>query len=415
MKELLPIQTWLLELLTLVNIDTSLDSWIYKSTALLLLLLLAYLSVKIVHVLIHKKISKLVFHSENNWDDKLREHGFFRRAGHLVPAILIFLLSPLLFTESVMLNTAIQKTMLVYMAIIMVWTGSAIFNTIEHVYNASELSRRAPITGFIQVAKLLLVIVAILLVVSNLLDKSPLLLLSGLGAITAILLLLFRDTILGFVAGIQIAANRMVNTGDWIELEKYGANGEVLEVGLTTVKVKNWDNTISTIPTYVLISDSVKNWRGMAESGGRRIKRSVLIDIQTIRFCDAQSLDKYKKIRYISEYVDSKINQLQLYNKTENIDEQDLLNARRLTNIGTLRAYIRAYISHHPMINQELTMMVRQLPPTETGLPLEIYCFSSDKNWVAYEGIQADIFDHVLAMLPIFDLRAYQRVSDKTQ
>jgi miniconductance mechanosensitive channel len=246
------------------------------------------------------------------------------------------------------------------------------------------------------------------------LDKSPLLLLSGLGAVTAILLLLFRDTILGFVAGIQIAANRMVNTGDWIEMPKYGADGDVLQVGLTTVKVQNWDKTISTIPTYALISEPVKNWRGMTESGGRRIKRSLNIDIQSIRFCDQDMLQEFSKIHYIKSYIQAKLEELQRFNSEQQVDTTDLVNSRRLTNIGTLRAYMQAYLENHPDINQDMTLMVRQRPPTELGVPLEIYCFCADKNWVNYEGIQSDIFDRFLAILPAFKLRAYQRVSDKS-
>jgi miniconductance mechanosensitive channel len=239
------------------------------------------------------------------------------------------------------------------------------------------------------------------------------LLLSGLGAVTAILLLLFRDTILGFVAGIQIAANRMVNTGDWISMPKFEADGEVLQVGLTTVKVQNWDKTITTIPTYALIAEPVKNWRGMSESGGRRIKRSINIDVQSVCFCDEQMIEEFAKIRYIKTYIQKKKDELQTFNSEQKIEIQDLVNSRRMTNIGTLRAYIQAYLSNHPKLNQDMTLMVRQLPPSELGLPLEIYCFSADKNWVNYEGIQADIFDHLLAILPVFKLRAYQRMSDR--
>ena len=227
------------------------------------------------------------------------------------------------------------------------------------------------------------------------------------------MLLLFRDTILGFVAGIQIAANRMVNTGDWIEMPKYGANGDVLQVGLTTVKVQNFDKTISTIPTYALISEPVKNWRGMSESNGRRIKRSLFIDIQSIRFCDQDMLNDFSKIRYIKRYIQTKLEQLQAFHNEQHIDATDLINSRRLTNIGTMRAYMQAYLENHPDINQNMTLMVRQNPPSELGVALEVYCFSQDKNWVNYEGIQSDIFDHFLAILPAFKLRAYQRISDK--
>lgn len=402
----------IIELFKQFGVTLTPHSWLYQLTSLLVLFVVAWISLRIMRLVFHGKITKLIISSKNTWDDELHKHRFFRRCGHIVPALLIYILSSVLLEESENTLVFVQKAMLIYMLLAAVAAGNALFNTIEDIYNASDFAKRAPITGFVQVGKLLLVIVAVLLIIASLLDKSPLLLLSGLGAVTAILLLLFRDTILGFVAGIQIAANRMVNTGDWIELPKHGADGEVLEVGLTTVKIRNWDNTISTVPTYALITDPVKNWRGMSESGGRRIKRSIMLDVQSIKFCDANTLEEFKKIRYISDYIEEKKRELSEFHQAQNIDEQDLLNSRRLTNLGTFRAYTRAYLQNHPQINQELTLIVRQLRPTELGLPIEIYCFSSDKNWVAYEGIQADIFDHLFAMLPIFGLRAYQRVSD---
>ena len=385
---------------------------LFQAVAMLVIVTAAWLSFKCTRLILRGNLTRFVLRTQNVFDDELHEHGFFRRASHLVPALVIFLLSPHLITHELILSL-IEKTAYIYAIVAAVRTTSALLNTIEDSYNASNLAKKAPITGFIQVTKLFMVIIALLLIVSNLLDKSPLLLLSGLGAITAILLLLFKDTILGFVAGIQIAANRMVNTGDWISMPKFEADGEVLQVGLTTVKVQNWDKTITTIPTYALISEPVKNWRGMSESGGRRIKRSINIDVQSIRFCDQTMLDEFAQIRFIKDYLKNKLAELQAYHSEQQIDTQDLINSRRLTNIGTLRAYLQAYLTHHPKINQDMTLMVRQLPPTELGLPLEIYCFSADKNWVNYEGIQADIFDHLLAILPVFKLRAYQRVSDR--
>ena len=221
-------------------------------------------------------------------------------------------------------------------------------------------------------------------------------------------MLVFRDSILGFVAGIQLAANRMVSVGDWIEMPAYGADGDVLEVALTTVKVQNWDKTITTIPTYALISESFKNWRGMSESGGRRIKRSVSIDMSSIKFCDLEMLERFEKIQYISGYIEQKKNELKDFNRAMSVDTASLVNGRRMTNIGTFRAYVQAYLQNHPKINKDMTFLIRQLPPTENGLPIEIYVFSNDKVWANYEAIQADIFDHVLAVVPEFDLRVYQ-------
>ncbi|GAA0359621.1 mechanosensitive ion channel [Bowmanella denitrificans] len=395
------------------GLDLSSASPLFTLFSLLILLGLCWLAFKVTRRLFSGKLTRFILATKATWDDELQRHNFFKRGAHLVPGVLLYLLSPLLFAHTPMLLVLLQKLAFIYILLTAVMLLSAILNTIEDIYEASRLSQRVPITGFIQVGKLVLALIAVILIVSNLLEKSPVLIISGLGAAAAILLLVFRDTILGFVAGVQIVANRMVNNGDWIELPKYGADGTVLELGLTTVKVRNWDNTISTVPTYALIGDSVKNWRGMQESGGRRIKRAINIDIQSIKFCDQEMLDNWEKIRFIKDYISEKKRELAKYNQDNSITEQDLLNARRLTNIGTFRAYMVRYLQHHPKLNQDMTLMVRQLAPTELGLPLEVYCFSADKNWVSYEGIQSDIFDHFLAMLPAFGLRAYQRVSDR--
>ncbi|WP_416307707.1 mechanosensitive ion channel family protein [Neptunicella sp. SCSIO 80796] len=412
MEPIKGLSQWIVDLLSYMGVSAEAGSTNYLVAAVVTLVIIAWLGYAIASFVIRNIVSRWVNHSRNNWDDELHKHGFFRRFSHMVPALVLYLCSPLLIEEEHLLLAILTKTALIYILLAAILAANAILNTISDVYNASHLARKAPITGFIQVVKLLLAIVAILLVVSNLLDKSPLLLLSGLGAVTAVLLLVFRDAILGFVAGIQIAANRMVTNGDWIEMSKYGADGNVLEVGLTTVKVQNWDNTITTIPTHALISESIRNWRGMQESQGRRIKRSIYIDIKSIRFCDTERLDKFKKVRYIKQYIQDKVDQVSTYNKDNDLTEEDLLNSRRLTNIGTFRAYMEHYLRQHPQINQDLTLMVRQLAPTELGVPLEVYCFSSNKNWIEYEGIQSDLFDHFLAMLPLFELRAYQRISD---
>lgn len=412
MQEANYLSTQLLSILQDMGFHTTADSWSFQIVALSCILVTAGISKWLVKSVLNSRLRSLVSKSKNQFDDELVKHGFFTRIGHFVPALLIYLLSPLLI-ENLSLLTFLQKSAVIYLLISAVMALNALLNTVEDTYNASNLAKKAPITGFIQVGKLFIVIIAGLLVISNLMDKSPILLLSGLGAVTAIVLLLFRDTILGFVAGIQIAANRMVNTGDWIEMPKYGADGDVLQVGLTTVKVQNWDKTISTIPTYALISDSVKNWRGMSEGSGRRIKRALSIDIQSIQFCDQNMLSEFSNIRYIKGYIQTKLEELQDFHQQQHIDTDDLINSRRLTNIGTLRAYMQAYLENHPKVNQDMTLMVRQRPPTELGVPLEVYCFCADKNWVNYEGIQSDIFDHFMAILPAFKLKAYQRVSDR--
>ena len=407
------LQEILLTTLQQIGWVESAASHTYLAIALGSIVILAALMFYVANSLLRSTVANMVARSKSHWDDELYQHGFFFHLAHMVPAVVIQLLTPQLLEPGLFISAFVSKAALVYLIVAGLLTINALLNTVGDLYNQSELARRAPITGFIQVVKLVLAIVALLIVIANLLDRSPIILLSGLGAVTAVLMLVFKDAILGFVAGIQIAANRMVTNGDWIEMAKYGADGTVLEVGLTTVKVQNWDNTITTIPTYALISESFKNWRGMQESSGRRIKRSLLINLQSVRFCDDEQLQRFKQIRYISQYVENKVSELARYHQDNQITEQDLLNARRLTNLGTFRAYMEQYLRHHKAIHQEMTLMVRQLAPSEKGLPLEIYCFSSDKNWVNYEKIQADLFDHFIAMLPVFDLLPYQAISDQ--
>ena len=294
------------------------------------------------------------------------------------------------------------------MLLVVVSVIDAALNAIADVMHSSQLSQDLPIKSLAQILKLGLYIIAGIGVLSLILGKSPLLLFSGLGAMTAVIMLVFKDAILGFVGGIQLSANRMVARGDWIEMPKYGADGDVIEVALTTVKVQNWDKTITTIPTYALISESFKNWRGMSESGGRRIKRAINIDVNSISFCDDEMLKRFVKIPYMAEYLNSKLDEVSKRHKEHAPDELPPGSTRRLTNVGTFRAYVIAYLRDHPMIHQDMTLMVRQLASGPHGLPIEIYGFSSDQRWVSYENIQADVFDHILAMVPEFDLRVYQ-------
>ncbi|WP_018983758.1 mechanosensitive ion channel family protein [Salinimonas chungwhensis] len=367
-----------------------------------------YLPIRIVFRLY---IERLVKRTRSGWDDALYRHGFFRRLVHLVPALIIFSFTPVLIQEESAFFGLLIKLSLLYMMMVALLAIFAVLSTLEDMYNASYLANRAPITGFIQVAKLIFTIIVLLSCVSIIIERNPLFILSGVTALAAVLLLIFRDTILGFVAGIQIAANRMFKNGDWIQITKFEVDGEIREIGLTNVKVQNWDMTISTLPTYSLTNEAVRNWRGMQESGGRRIKRAIHIDIHSVRLCDKAMLSRFAKIRRLTDYINGKMEELRAYHKDENIDETDLLNSRKLTNIGTFRAYLTAYLNQHPKVNHTMTIMVRQLPPTELGIPLELYCFCTEKAWVDYESIQAEIFDHVMAMLDLFDLRAYQRDS----
>ncbi|HEX2099812.1 MAG TPA: mechanosensitive ion channel domain-containing protein, partial [Candidatus Synoicihabitans sp.] len=297
--------------------------------------------------------------------------------------------------------------------LIVIWL-SVLFALLNAIYALAEQHGRlkgVPIKGLFQALKLVAVLLAVIFALATLLGRSPLYLLSGLGALTAVLLLVFRDAILGFVAGIMISANELVRVGDWIEMPKAGADGDVIDVTLTTVKVRNWDKTITTIPTYNLISDSFKNWRGMKESGGRRIKRAIYLDMRTVRFADEAMLARWQKIGHVREYLQRKLSEIAADNQKLGLEANVLGNGRRLTNLGTFRAYCVAYLRAHPMIHQELTFLVRQLQPTAHGLPLEIYVFVRDTNWSVYEGVQADVFDHLLAVVEAFDLRVFQHPS----
>ncbi len=344
----------------------------------------------------------------NKWKGALLRKKVLRRLVYLVPAVVIYDLAPIALEGHDSLISFIQSALSIYMIIIVMLVLNALLSSVEEVYQSYKGSKRVPIKGFIQALRIVIFFITAIFVIATLLNKTPVFLLSGVGALAAVMMLVFRDSILGFVAGIQLAANKMVAVGDWIEMPKYGADGDVLEVALTTVKVQNWDNTITTIPTYALISESFKNWRGMADSGGRRIKRSITLDINSIQFCDENMLSRFVKIQYISDYINKKNSELEKHNKSSKIDNTSLANGRRLTNVGTFRAYVAAYLNDHPMINKEMTFLVRQLPSTQHGLPIELYVFSKDKVWANYEAIQADIFDHLLAVVPEFDLRVYQ-------
>ena len=314
----------------------------------------------------------------------------------MVPGIIIY--SAAILYENKELIEVIQRLATTYVLIIMFFVISSVLNAIDDIYRTKPISKLRPIKGFLQVVKIIAYIVNVIIIIANLLDKSPLLLLSSIGALTAVFSFVFKDSILGFIAGIQLTSNDMLRIGDWIDMPKYGADGDVIDITLNTVKVQNFDKTIVTIPAYALISDSFKNWRGMQQFGGRRIKRSIYIDVNTICFCTPEMIEKFKKIHYLEEYISEKEKEIEEYNIKNNIDTNQKINGRRMTNIGTFRVYLQNYINNHPGINQEKITMVRQLAPDEKGLPLEIYGFTKDTIWVNYERVQADIFDHIFAV-----------------
>jgi miniconductance mechanosensitive channel len=335
----------------------------------------------------------------------------FSRAFLLLPAIIISFGLPLIIDTSSQLFSSLTKVVNLYFAVVSIAIYTTILSVILDIYDLREGSKRVGITGIIQALKVIGILFGFIIAASLLAGKSPVYYLSGLGAFTAILLLIFKDSILGLVAGIQVSTMDLVRKGDWIDIPRHGADGEVIDISLTTVKVRNWDKTITAIPAYELISSSFKNWRGIRECGGRRIKRSLRFDINSIRFLKTDDLEYLRKIKLLRPYLESKLTEIECFN-TECFSQADLsvlVNGRRLTNIGTFRAYCDAYLRNHTNIHKDLMIMVRLLDPTEFGVPLELYAFTNDPAWKNYEGVQSDIFDHLLSIIPEFGLKAYQR------
>jgi miniconductance mechanosensitive channel len=386
------------------GLSEQLSLYFSNAVAVLFILLLSTLAYLIAKKYLLKALMTLIYKSKTKWDDILIRNKVFERAIRIIPALVIYSFAPLFPS----LEAWIQRIVFCYILFIVIIVLDKLLDTVDEIYRNFDISKERPIKGFLQVIKIISYTIGLIVIVATLMERSPWVLISGIGAATAILLLIFQNSILGLVASIQLASNNMVMLGDWIEMPKYGADGAVIEISLHTVKVQNWDKTITTIPTHSLISESFKNWRGMQQSGGRRIKRSVCIDMTSIKFCTDEMLEKYKKIQYIREYIETKNKEIEEYNKKHQIDPSTMVNGRHLTNIGTFRAYIQQYLNNHPKIHGGMIRMVRQLAPTDKGLPIEIYAFTNDTAWVNYESIQADIFDHILAVIPEFDLRIFQ-------
>jgi miniconductance mechanosensitive channel len=356
-----------------------------------------------------RAVSALILKSKNTWDDALIEHKVLSRMTLLIPLVLILFLTPLILPQDELIANGLILFAKIFLTFQVARSLSALLNVSKSIYRESAKQRYLPLNAIIQVIKLVVYLVTVIIIISLVINRSPVYLLSGLGALTAVLLLVFQDTIKGLVASIQISANRMVVAGDWVELPKYGADGDVIEIGLSTVKIENFDKTITTVPTYALISDSFKNWRNMYHTGARRIKRTLIIDVASIEFYSLEKIDFLANTHLLKNYLTDKKQQLDLIEQSHfEHDELAKINARQLTNIGTFRAYIEIYLQQNENIRNDLTCMVRQLPATATGLPLELYCFATTTDWAKYEAIQADIFDHLFAIAPHFDLRIFQ-------
>ncbi len=386
------------------GVNENMSLYISNAIAILVIILLSIIADIIARKFLLKALKLYISKSKNKWDDILIEKKVFERLFHIVPMIVIHAFAPV-FPKY---QDLIQKFAFSYIILVIIFAVDRLLDAADDIYRNFEVSKIRPIKGYLQLVKILFYVIGIVIVISTFLERSPWILISGIGAATAVLLLIFQNSILGFVASIQLTTNNMLQIGDWIEMPKYGADGDVIDMSLHTVKVQNWDKTITTIPTYALISESFKNWRGMQESGGRRIKRSIYIDMTSIKFCTEEMLEKYKQIEYIKEYLQNKKIEIEKHNKMHGIDIRSIVNGRHLTNIGTFRAYVEQYLKNHPNVHKGMIHAVRHLQPTENGLPIEIYVFASETAWVNYEKIQADIFDHILAVIPEFDLRIFQ-------
>ncbi len=396
-------KNWLIQLFAGLGLSGTVAEYLTQTLVIVLVITLSFLAHLITKKIVLVKLTQLTIKTKYQWDDIFLDAKVFHRLFHLAPALVLFIFSFAFpgFEEW------IARVTLIYIVVVSLMVIDALLNAGNEIYRLFEISKEKPIKGYIQVVKIFLYLIGTIFVLSTLLNRSPWGFLTGLGAMTAILLLVFKDTILGLVASFQLVSNKMVRIGDWIEMPKYEADGDVIELSLNTVKVQNWDKTITTIPTYYLISDAFKNWRGMQESGGRRIKRSLSIDMDSIGFCTQEMIERFGKIHLISNYIKTKQKEVVDYNKLNAIESSDI-SGRQITNIGTFRAYIVEYLRNHPKIHKDMTFLVRQLAPTEKGLPIELYVFSNDQEWANYEGIQADIFDHILSAVSVFDLRLFQ-------
>ncbi|MDX1349071.1 MAG: mechanosensitive ion channel [Putridiphycobacter sp.] len=400
----------------LKDIGIASDNINWIRTLILFVLIVAFIAVvwwltrKILIQILHIFVNK----SKTKWDDYLVKRRFFAAFSNMVPLLFMDHFVYTVFYSYPGLDNFFAKATDVTMVMVVLLSLNRFLSAASDVLSEKTALRDKPIHSYFQLTKILVTGFMIILALSILTEKSPIYFLTSLGAATAILLLVFKDTILGFVGSIQLAANDMVRIGDWITMEKYGADGDVVEINLATVKVQNFDKTITTIPTYSFISDSFKNWRGMEMSDGRRIKRAINIEINSIRFADEALLEKIGKIDLLSSFVRQKEDELAIYNSENRRHHDVLLNGRRQTNIGLYRRYINNYLLENNRLNHEMTLMVRQLPPTEYGVPVEIYCFSKSKEWETYEGIVADIFDHLFAATAYFDLTVYERPSSRS-
>lgn len=405
------IRDWLISLFVGWGLNTAYSELIVATVLILATLVAALIIDKVSRYLLHNVFNALVKKSKTDWDDLLVENRVFSAIAHIVPVIFVFMVLPHILGNHPTANEYIDRISQVIITITFIVVLFRFLNTLRTILGRVDLFKDKPIDSYFQLAKIVIGIILGIFSLAILTGQSLTYFFGAFGAMTAVLILVFKDTILGFIASIQLAANDMIRVGDWVQMDKFGADGDVIGINLTTVKVRNWDKTITTVPTYAFISDSFKNWRGMQEIGARRISRSIYIDQNSVKFVDENLINRFQKIQLLKQYIDEKENEISKHNADNQVDESNLINGRRMTNLGTFRAYLKHYIDNHPKIDKNLTILVRQLAPAETGIPIQIYAFCSDIEWVNYEGVQSDIFDHALAIVGEFDLKIFQNPS----
>lgn len=371
--------------------------------------ILAYIVYIITKKVVLRVIRSFVKRTKTQWDNLLLNEKVLKRISLIAPFLVIVNFAYLAPDFQVFVSRF--STAIIILLIIL--TISSLLNGVVDVYDRIEKYKERPIKGYVQVVKIIIFIFGAILIITSLTGQSPWAILGGLGALTAVIILVFKDTILSFVASVQISSYDLIKKGDWIDVPKYGADGDVIDIALHTVKVQNWDKTITVIPTYKLIEDSFKNWRGMQQSGGRRIMRSIYLDQNSIKFCDEEMLSRFEKFQLLKDYITKKKEEVKKYNEEKKFDTTQLINGRRLTNVGTFRAYLKEYLKQRDDVHKNLTFIVRQLQPGPDGLPIQIYVFATTTAWVQYEDIQSDIFDHILSVVPLFDLQIFQNPSGK--
>jgi miniconductance mechanosensitive channel len=357
--------------------------------------------------LVLRTVKYFVGKTKNKWDDVLYEKKVFSRLANIAPAIVFYWFAPVFIS----MESGIKRASVAYMVLVVMFVFKSLSNAFLEIYERYEMAKEKPLKGIVQTVILIIYIIGFIVIIAVLMGKSPTLILSGLGAMTAVLMLVFRDTILGFVAGVQISSSNSIRKGDWIVMKKFDADGEVIDIALHSIKIQNWDKTIVSIPSHKFLEESFTNWRGMQESGGRRICRNLNIDLTSVHYLSESEITEIRKIHLLSEYIDSRIKEINKWNTENNADQTIPINGRKLTNIGTFRAYVRNYLKQSSRIRKDMTLLVRQLQPNEHGIPLQIYVFTNTTEWIEYEDIQSDLFDHLIASADLFGLKLFQNPS----